>query len=313
MRQLRDLLITWVLSLKTFILNQVNCQEQRQFRRCTLQRDALEAYNVDNCYQWKDNYYRQPTTGNRIRSIERAQLHSTAVNWAAPSDAEIAIDKNDYITPERVRLTRTQREVYLSRSKSAYGVHPEEMPSGEAHLRWEWGYCDRILDVHLPFQANTISANSVTGTYDATNADARLADLQRLQLCWARWLSEARRMLHPTPNTDSEVLPVVNYQVTWKRANSQLILRYYVDRQPFSLSRWQSGVPMTSIGGPQIPRLLDLEAIHTTYFGVRQCYRPPVHGWGRCMQSKFWALTSSSSELVDNNPQRLDGNWLLIL
>jgi hypothetical protein len=61
---------------------------------------------------------------------------------------------------------------------------------------------------------NTISANSVTNTYDATNSDA----------------------LHPTPNSDSEHLPVVNhYQTTKKRANSQLILRYYVDRQLFSL------------------------------------------------------------------------------
>jgi hypothetical protein len=48
------------------------------------------------------------------------------------------------------------------------------------------------------------------------------------------------------------------------RANSQLILRYYVDRQLFSLSRWQPGVPMISNGGPQIPRLLDLEAIYTS-------------------------------------------------
>jgi hypothetical protein len=55
------------------------------------------------------------------------------------------------------------------------------------------------------------------------------------------------------------------------RANSQLILRYYVDRQLFSPLRRQPGVPMTSTGGPQIPRLLDLEAIYTTYYGVRQC------------------------------------------
>jgi len=69
MRQLGDLPITRVLCLKTFILNQVNCQEQRQFRRCTRQRDTLEAYNVDNCYKSKDNSYRQPARGNCIRSL----------------------------------------------------------------------------------------------------------------------------------------------------------------------------------------------------------------------------------------------------
>ena len=31
----------------------------------------------------------------------RVQLQSTAVNWAAPSNEEIAIDENDNITPER--------------------------------------------------------------------------------------------------------------------------------------------------------------------------------------------------------------------
>jgi len=92
-------------------------------------------------------------------------------------------------------------------------------------------------------RANTIAANSITNTYAATNSDA----------------------LHPTPNGDSEHPPVVNhYQATRKRPNSQLFLRYYVNRQPFSLSRWQSGVPMISTGGPQIPRILDLEAVYTS-------------------------------------------------
>ena len=106
-------------------------------------------------------------------------------------------------------------------------------------------------------RANTNPArfNSVTNTYNATNADA----------------------LYPTPSSDSEVLPVVNYQATWKRANSQLILRYYVDRQPFSVSRWQSGVPMTSTGGPQTPRLLDLEAIYTLYLFIYHLL------WGEAM------------------------------
>ena len=74
MRQLGDLLITRALSLKTFILNQVNYQMQRQFRRCTRQRDVLEAYNVDNCYNSKDNSYRQRTRGNRIRSIATSKI-----------------------------------------------------------------------------------------------------------------------------------------------------------------------------------------------------------------------------------------------
>jgi len=39
------------------------------------------------------------------------QLQSTAVNWAAPSNEEIAIDENDNITSEHVRLIRTQWEV----------------------------------------------------------------------------------------------------------------------------------------------------------------------------------------------------------
>jgi hypothetical protein len=59
-------------------------------------------------------------TPNEIAYFQllRAQLQLTAVSCAAPRDAESAIVKNDFITPERVRLTRTQREVtgpcYLS-------------------------------------------------------------------------------------------------------------------------------------------------------------------------------------------------------
>jgi len=94
-----------------------------------------------------------------------------------------------------------------------------------------------------------------------------------------------------------------------KRANSQLILRYYVDRQLFSRERWQPGAPMTCIGGPQIPTLLDLEAIYTTYYEVRQ-YLSTTCARVRKMHA-IYILSSygSSSELVvDNNPRWLDGN-----
>jgi len=107
-------------------------------------------------------------------------------------------------------------------------------------------------------QANTNPArfNSVTNTYNATNSDA----------------------LHPTTSSDPEVLPAMNkYQATKKCANSSLILRYYVDRQPFSLSRWQPGVPMTSTGGPQTPRHLDLEAIYNLYLFIYHLL------WGEAM------------------------------
>ena len=70
--------------------------------------------------------------------LQRVQLQSTAVNWAAPSDAESAIDEKNYITPEPGWLTRTQREVtrrwylsqhgYIARSKSTY----------EGMNLWEW-------------------------------------------------------------------------------------------------------------------------------------------------------------------------------
>jgi len=50
--------------------------------------------------------------------LQQAQLHSTAVNKAAPSNAVRSIDENDYITPEHIRQIRTQPEVtrlwYLS-------------------------------------------------------------------------------------------------------------------------------------------------------------------------------------------------------
>jgi len=62
----------WVLRLSS--INQVNWQGQRQFRRCTRQRDALQVYNVDNCYKSKDNSYSHPTRGNRIRSIATSTI-----------------------------------------------------------------------------------------------------------------------------------------------------------------------------------------------------------------------------------------------
>jgi hypothetical protein len=191
----RYLPIIRAMSLKTFIL---------QSGELTRAETILEILGSETRYRsiMSTISTSRKTTPTDIRQDEiaydllrRAQLQSTAVNWAAPSDAESAIDENDYITPERVRLTRTQREVtrrrylsqhgyiarscalafpfpgvYLSRSMCAYGgeafcernrateinytmkVHPEEMPSGEAHLRWEGGYCDRILDVRLRFR-----------------------------------------------------------------------------------------------------------------------------------------------------------------
>jgi len=75
-------------------------------------------------------------------------------------------------------------------------------------------------------RANTIPArfNSVRNTYDGMNAEGRSKG-------WAQRLSKALRILHPTPNNDSELLSVANNEhATRKRANSQFILRYYVDR-----------------------------------------------------------------------------------
>jgi len=295
----------------------------------------------------------------------RAQLPSTAVNWTAPSDAESAIDENDYITPECVRLTRTQRELtrrrYLSQHGYIAGSCALAFPFPGGYLSWSsvpmevrlsvneillqtsttrWKYtyggdairrssltmrmrilwsdtrCPPTISANThrnarvcyieqdacysidtakvdPGRANTISANSVTNTYDATNSDA----------------------LHPTPSSDPELLPVVNnYQATRKRANSQLILRYYVDCQPFSPLRWQSGVPMTRTGGPLIPWLLDLEVIFTTNIGVRQCLLTTCARVRKMHAIKTLSFYGSSSELVVNyNLRRLDGNWLLIL
>jgi len=53
--------------------------------------------------------------------FRRAHLGSTAVNRAAPRDAEIVIDENDYITPERVQQTRTQPEVTRRQYLSQHG------------------------------------------------------------------------------------------------------------------------------------------------------------------------------------------------
>jgi len=52
--------------------------------------------------------------------LRLAQLQSNAVNRAAPNDAEITIDENDYITPERIQLTRTQWEVTRQRYSSQH-------------------------------------------------------------------------------------------------------------------------------------------------------------------------------------------------
>jgi hypothetical protein len=63
------------------------------------------------------------TTPTDIRSeeiaydlLQRAQIQSTAVIEAEPSDAESGIDKNDYMTPERVQVTRTQQVAFCERN-----------------------------------------------------------------------------------------------------------------------------------------------------------------------------------------------------
>jgi len=140
----------------------------------------------------------------------------------------------------------------------------------EAMEAYKWYvsvYCDWILNLHLPFwwilttmtvyatykrllsftstPANISSQNSVTYTSDATNFDGCPGSLEMLQLCWSWWLWHALLMLQPSPSSDLEVPPAVNYPVTRKQVNSQFTLAYYMDCQPFSLTRWYSGIPMT--------------------------------------------------------------------
>lgn len=43
--------------------------------------------------------------------LQIAQSQSTTVNWGAPRDAEIMLDKNDQITPQYILLMKHQREV----------------------------------------------------------------------------------------------------------------------------------------------------------------------------------------------------------
>jgi len=290
-------------------------------------------------HKWKSHtIYCNEHNCNWLQSIEphqamqRSRLTRTTIlplnayDWWGPNekspDNDIWVNTvvlHDQSAPTEERLSTNEIRLQRSTTRWEFTYGGEAM---EAHLQWKSVYCDRILDVCVPFRriptAMTAYATkrkmlSINWHHRSRSRSSKYhfcefnhqylrcykrwwstcipTYLPRPQLCWARWLSEALQMLHPTPSGDSELLPVMyNYQATRKRANSQLILRYYVDRQLFSLWRWQPGVPMTSAGGPQIPRLLDLEAIYTTYYGVRQCYRPPVHGWGRCMQSTFWAL-----------------------
>ena len=299
-------------AIRRWSFNQVNCEEQRRFWRCTRQRDAWQANNVDNSYKSRDNSYTRPTRGNRIRSIAMStitiyctQLSST--KWCNDRDWyerqyypwTRTTDEN----PTRSLLlwiaVRLRRRGFL-RTKSSYRdqLHNESSLRGDAIRRssltmririlWSDTRCPPTISANTyrndhvcyieqeanlpiyttevnPGRANTISANSVTNTYNATNVDGPLADPQILQLCWPWWLSEARWKRHLTSSSDLELLPDVNnYQATMNRAILEVILRYYVDRYPFSVSRWQSGVPITSTGGQQIARLLNLEAVHTS-------------------------------------------------
>jgi len=242
------LYMQWVLRHSSF--DEVNCQEQRRFRRCTWQQDALQATNVDNCYKSRENSYTHPTKGNRKHpiatstiTIDCSQLSSTKRyrdrdwwerryhTWTCTTD-ESPMRSLLLMIEVRLRSSLTMRMRILWSDTRCPPTIAANTHRNDRVCCIEQDGCHSIDTAKLNSgRANTdpVRFNLVTDTYDATNADCWRPYLPRLQLCWARWLSEALRTLHPTPDSNSEVLPVVNYQVTWKRANFQLILRYYID------------------------------------------------------------------------------------
>jgi len=183
----RYLPIVRAMSLKTFIpeLGELSTAEtmsemQLAARRVTGEqcRQLLQLKrksHISNCYE--HNY-------NRLQSIEqhqamqRARLTRTTIlplnayDWREPNEKS----PDDDILVNTVTLhhhvhwhshfpeATSHGQVRLRRwgfrwTKSAYRhqLHDEsslteEVSSGEAHLRCEWGYCDPILDVHLRFR-----------------------------------------------------------------------------------------------------------------------------------------------------------------
>jgi len=239
--------------------------------------------------------------------LQRAQLHSTAVDWAAQSDAESAIDENDYITPERLRLTRTQRGVTRRRYCSQHGYIARScalaFPFPGVYLSQSMcAYEGEAVCERIPPTETTTRWKS-TYVWEAIRRRSWLTMRMKILLSDTRCPSTISANTHRNDRVsykeEDAFLQIHTTEVDPGRANSQLILRYYIDHQPFSLSRWQSGVPMILTGGPQIPRLLDLEAIYTSKI---TCARV------RKMHAiyTFSSYGSSWELVVDNNPRRLD-------
>jgi len=283
--------------------SEVNYTEQRRFQRFTRQRNTLQANNVDNCYNSRDNSYTHPSRGNHIYpiatstiTIDCSQFRSTKqcsdrswwkwpyYSWMCTTDGNPTRSHQMTICPSTgsqcMIKAYVQRRDFL-RTNSAY--HVDQYPP--RYLRMlPRGRCFTSIDTTKvnPSRANTIFANSVRNTYNAKNTDA----------------------LHPTPSSDSEVLPVVNNnQATRKQANLQLILRNYVVLRPISLSQWPSGVPMSSTEGPLIPRQVTSSRGYLSHllWGDAMFIDHPL--WGKAMLINH--LCTDEVDTCNLNLQRL--------
>ena len=276
--------------LRRSTLNQVNYQEQRRFRRCTRQRDALLANNVDNCYKSRDNSYTRPTRGNRIRCIATSTI---TIDCSQLSSTKRCKDR-DWQERLYYPWTRTTDENPTRSLPLTIKGRLRSSPRGDAIRRssltmrmkilWSDTRCPPTIsantyrndcicyieqDAFVPIdsievdsgRANTISANSVTNTYDATNADVRCKGYNYAELdecrkhCWCCTRHRVAIRNHYQSRTTIKRpgnVPIPNWSCGTTLTAS------------FSLLRWQPGVPMNSTGGPQIPRLLDLEAVYTS-------------------------------------------------
>ena len=141
----------------------------------------------------------------------------------------------------------------------------EKLSDGETHFCWEWRYCYLILDVHLRFQRIPIPRDSITlpiptMLWTLMLCIPHLAVIQKYYQWW------------------TTIMRPGNARIPLWSCGTKLTASLFLYRDGNRVSQW------LALGAHKYRDFLILRLfIH---------HRSPVHGWGRCMQSKFWALTA---------------------
>jgi len=284
----------------------LQCQQLLQVERQLLQTSDKRKSHTNYCDE--HNY-------NRLQSIEQHQalqrsrltrttiLPLNAYDWREPNekspDDDIWVNTvilHDQSATTEERLSTNEIRLLRSTTRWKFTYEGEAI---EAHFRWKSVYCDRILDVRLPFRRihTAMTAYATRWKLLAINWH-RKKSIPVERIPFLRIQSPIPTMLQTRMPCTRHLVAIRNYYQSWttiKRPGNEripnlscgtmLTASFSLHRDGNQVSQW------LALGAHWYRDFLISRLFLPPTLGWGNVYRPPVHGWGRCMQSKFGALT----------------------